>query len=113
MGFRQVAPGLLVSTDFQITIDHPDPCWIVHDGADPLNALATSRGKVLIFSAEELAQAFLKAAGADDETISSFKTVHLTWDELVNMFAGSHFGAVVDHLGRGGFCAEVPLEKDI
>ncbi len=108
MGFRQVAPGLLVSDRVQISIAHPDPCWVIHDKGDKVHG--TTSGKLLIFSAEALLRTYLDAVQIPQE---STVPTNYTWDELVDKFGAWCSEGIIDHAGQPGFYKHVPLRKGI
>ena len=109
MGFRRLAPGLLVSDQFKVDIPHPDPCWVLANSRGI--GAATEGGKLLVFSTEELTRSFMNTANVP---IDEYVPTRLSWDELVDKHKPlGYTGTTVDHKGTAGFYQSVPLEKGI
>ncbi len=108
MGFYQVAPGLLVSSNIKVEIPHPDPCWVI-ENKDGTQVVAAGNGKLLLFSSEELLHSFVESAEIPEEICAH----SYTWDELVDRHGESHPYGVIDAKPTSGFLRSVPLRKGI
>ncbi len=104
--FKQVAPGILVSGDMQVNIDHPTECFILRNEAD--TASMHHDGALSVFSSEEKANAYIQKTGLSGAVIKPYQ-----WDQLVDEF-GERFGeCLIDHRGEDGFYGTAPLKKGI
>lgn len=104
--FKQVAPGVLVREDLQVSIDHPTNCFILRNADD--TASLTHGESLSVFSSEENAKAYIEKVGLTGAIIKPFQ-----WDELVEQF-GARFGdCLIDHKGEEGFYGTAPLRKGI
>jgi hypothetical protein len=109
MGYRIVAPGLLVSDRFKIEMPLPDPCWVIANTTGV--AAATPSGKLLGFSTETLLKSFMQTAGVSTD---KFSPKRFSWNDMVDAFASlGYTGVIIDHKGVEGFYAVVPLKKNI
>lgn len=113
MGFREIAPGVMVSDGIKVQIPHPDPCWVITNNNDPTVAVSSGPKMLLVFSSREHASSFMDKQDVPESVKKDFSPVVVTWDELIGMFGELYSACIVDHEGEPGFYAQVPLSKKI
>ncbi len=114
MVIRQIAPGVTVIEEgeigVEISIPHPDPCWVVEmrDGR-----VIGSRESLLVFSSDEKAAAFITTASAKKALNDDCVPRQYPWNEVVDQFAGQFEAATLDHRGVAGCYRSIPLQKEL
>lgn len=110
MEFKVIAPGVLVNTDIEVKIPHPDPCWVLElkDGAGAV--ISQSTGCIYGFSTEELLR---KYAEATNVPMDEYRPIAYSWAELVKKCSKYFPGVTIDHTGEPGFFQTVPLQVGI
>jgi len=110
MGFKVIAPGVLVNTDFEVKIPHPDPCWVLELKDESGAVISKDTRHIYVFTTEELLRTYAEVANVP---MDEFHPVAYPWVELVEKCGKCFPGVIIDHTGEPGFFQTVPLQMGI